>query len=412
MNSQTVYDSIVVGAGLAGLAVATRLSEAGQSVLMLERSDRIGGRLRTDTLDGFQCDRGFQVLLTSYAACRRLLDYESLRLGRFEPGALLWNGSRFDLVADPLRKPGLALKTLRSKSGTLLDKLRIAKMAIELRFSSIGSIYEKPEFSSLESLRRRGFSEGMIALFLRPFFSGIFLEPDLASSSRMLEFVFKRFGSGYAALPAGGMADIPRQLAERIPSKLIRLGYEVDSVSGTSVRTASGESYQARNVILATDMKAASQLVGEIADRGHNGTRCYYFKANQSPLPRPMIALNASGEGAIQNLCVPSDISPSYAPEGKSLICVTISMNSAKERAQIEEELRNWFGQEAESFEFLKSYDIPYSLPRQSPGDLAFGDAPLRSAEGLWICGDYRFSSSIEGALRSGIQVAEAILEG
>ncbi|MDQ8188398.1 NAD(P)/FAD-dependent oxidoreductase [Pelagicoccus sp. SDUM812002] len=411
MNQKNEYDAIIVGAGLAGLSAAISLADAGRSVLLLEKSDRVGGRLRTDQQDGFLLDRGFQVLLTAYPQCKRLLDYDRLNLGKFEPGALLWNGQDFELVADPFRHPELILKTLKSRTGSITDKLRIAKLATKLSACSIDAIYERPESSALEALRSEGFSDSMIERFFRPFFSGIFLESGLASTSRMLNFVFKCFGTGYAALPAGGMAEIPQQLAKRLSPEQILFNQSIDQVTPRSVSTESGQTYRAKQVILATDMHAAARLSPSVEDRGWNATRCFYFSAPKSPLVRPMIALNASGTGIIENLCVPSDISASYAPEGKSLLCVSVKDSSDIDASRLSSELQKWFGPQASDFELLKQFSIPMALPRQLPGDNPFGAASLRDELGVWLCGDHRFSSSIEGALRSGERVAQSILE-
>lgn len=411
MNQNSEYQTIIVGAGLAGLAVATHLERKGRRTLILEKSDRIGGRLRTDSHKGFKLDHGFQVMLTAYPECQALLDYDSLNLGRFEPGSLLWDGKQFDLVADPFRRPGLAAETLRSNAGSLADKLRIARMAIKLSTRSLQDIYADEDSESLRSLKARGFSDSMIEGFLRPFLKGIFLEPDLVTSSRMLDFVFKCFGKGHAALPAGGMAEIPKQLAERLLLTTILLDQGVIRIGQNFVETVSGERFEADNIVLATDMSSAASLNASIPNRGWNQTACYYFRAPQSPLPRPMIALNASGKGFIQNISVPSDVSPGYAPEGQTLICVSTSCDKDYDPSEIKAELSDWFGTATDSFNFLKRYKIPQALPRQLPGDLPFESAPLRDSSGIWICGDHRFSSSIEGALKSGRRVAEAILQ-
>lgn len=410
MNQEIEYDAVIVGAGLAGLSAANALHAAGRKILAIEKSDRIGGRLRTDVHEGFRLDHGFQVLLTAYPQCKKHLDYKQLDLGCFEPGALLWNGKSLNLVADPIRQPTLALKTLKSGAGTLTDKLRIAKLALTLAARPIDSIYNETERSAEEALRQYGFSDSMLEVFMRPFFRGIFLEPDLTTSSRMLNFVFKCFGSGHAALPAKGMADIPHQLANALPAEAIQLNQAVKQISQNYVTTESGQTVKGRSVVLATDMSAAARLSNTVADRGWNATKCFYFKAETSPLPRPMIALNASANGIIENVCVPSDISPSYAPTGQSLICVSTRPVKNVDASRVAAELEEWFGAQSKDFERLRSYTIPQSLPRQLPGDCAFGKAPLRDSNGIWLCGDHRFSSSIEGAMKSGRLVAEAIL--
>jgi len=410
-NHSQVYDALIVGAGLAGLAAAIPLHEAGWRILLVDKSNKVGGRLRTDLVDGFRLDHGFQVMLTAYEECQALLDYEALKLGRFDPGALLWTGEKLEVVADPIRSPSLILPTLRSSVGTFFDKLRIAKLKHQLSKKTIDAIYEMPESSALQSLKKRGFSSSMIEGFFRPFFRGIFLEPELRSSNRMLDFVFKSFGQGYAALPNEGMASIPKQLSQRLPDHAFLLGQAVEALLPQGVMTQSGQELRAKHIILATDMSEASRLSSAVNDRSWNGTRCYYFEATQSPLSLPMIALNASGRGVIESVCVPSDISPGYAPSGRSLICVNSGGNSELNQTAIEEELLRWFGASVEGFKFIRSYSVPQALPRQEPGDLAFGKAALRDDQGVWLCGDHRFSSSIEGALKSGRLVAEALLQ-
>lgn len=410
-SSKPDFDAIIIGAGLAGLSCALDLQAAGKSILLLEASDRVGGRLRTDQENGYTFDHGFQVLLTDYSECRRLLDYSKLALGTFDPGAYIWTGKSFDVVADPLRQPSLLFRSLKSSAGSISDKLRIAALKRKLTHASLFRIYEKPETSTREHLRNLGLSPSLIDSFLRPFFSGIFLEPDLASSSRMFDFVFKSFAQGHAALPANGMASIPLQLAAAINPNSIHLNQRVISASSSRVEVESGPSYTARNVIIATDMTQAASLSPAITDRGWNGTQCFYFSTDASPLSRPMIALNASDSGCIQNLAVVSDAQPSYAPRGKSLICVSTKQNTATSPDSIATELGSWFARSADRFTFLRSYKIPHSLPRQNPGDLPFETASLRTEDGKWICGDHRYSSSIQGALRSGAKVAAAILE-
>lgn len=409
-SPENAPETIVVGAGLAGLNCALRLQEAGQSVLVLEASDRSGGRLRTDAKDGFLLDHGFQVLLTDYSECQRLLDYDELKLGRFEPGAYVWTGTKLEALADPLRQPQLALSSLAASCGSLADKLRVAALKRRLGGAAESDLYQKPELSTREALAGYGFSSSMIDGFFAPFFSGIFLEPDLRSSSRMFDFVFKSFGNGYAALPSNGMAAIPSQLAAKLPPESLRLNCPVKAAGAKSVTLASGEVLRAERVVIATDMDEAARLASGSRARLWNGTRCYYFAAQASPLPRPMIALNASGQGKIQNICVPSDVSATYAPIGQSLVCVSTEASGEYAPEKVLEELTKWFDSSVENWNFLKSFYVPRSLPRQDPGELEFEKAAPQLDSGVWICGDHRHSSSIQGAMRSGRLVAESML--
>ncbi|MGA1525128.1 MAG: FAD-dependent oxidoreductase, partial [Planctomycetota bacterium] len=103
---------LVVGAGLAGLTCARALSAAGVPVRVLDAADAVGGRVRTDVVEGFRLDRGFQVLQTAYPEARRALDYGALELRPFEPGALVRVAGRFVRVVDPWRRPLGALASI------------------------------------------------------------------------------------------------------------------------------------------------------------------------------------------------------------------------------------------------------------------------------------------------------------
>lgn len=84
---------VVVGAGLAGLACAQRLTRAGVDVLVLEASDAAGGRVGTDVVDGFRCDRGFQLVNPSYPALTQVVALAALDLRPFAAGVVVAAGS-------------------------------------------------------------------------------------------------------------------------------------------------------------------------------------------------------------------------------------------------------------------------------------------------------------------------------
>ncbi len=402
-------DAIIIGAGLAGLSCARELQRLGRKPLVLEASDRIGGRLRTDRHDGFLLDHGFQVLLTAYPECQEELDYDALRLGHFNPGAEIWTGSQRICIADPLRQPRLAFRTALSPIGGLLDKLRIGSLKTRLGRRSNTEIYESSDRQTIDHLKELGFSPYMIEGFLRPFFRGIFLENELSTTSRMFDFVFKMFGQGYAALPAEGMAAIPQQLVAALPAEAIKLDARVISANRNEVTLESGETIRAETILIATEMSEAAKLSAGTEDKGWQQTRCYYFAADNSVSTNAFILLNASGNGPITNIATPSAASPSYAPEGQNLFCVSIDSDTKIEERDLRAEFAPWFNAAPEDFRFLKSYHIPQSLPRQRPGDCPFEASIQATPEGLWICGDHRHSSSIQGAMRSGKLTARAV---
>ena len=401
---------LIVGAGIAGLRCALGCQQKGLDTLIVEATDRIGGRIRTDVVDGFLLDHGFQVLLTAYDECEAVLDYDDLDLATFEPGALIWTGSKFEKLIDPWRRPAQIIQAGLSPIGSFMDKLRVGRLRGRLARAPIDSIYSSAEQSTAEYLTSQQFSESFIKRFFQPFYGGIFLEPNLATTQRMFEFVFKMFGQGFAALPQKGMKAIPEQLHKQLKSGTVQFKQRVSSINSSEIELEDGRILRAREIVLASDMTNASKLTqNHIPDRGWNKTQCSYFTSRKSPLPEPIVALNGSGTGCITNIVVPTDVRAGYGNGNDALICVSTSEPVGADR--LKEELQTWFGSEAESFEFIKDYHIPHALPRQLPGDNAFGQASLKTKSGIWLCGDYRYSSSIQGAMASGRLTAKAIIE-
>jgi len=395
---------------MAGLSCAVRLHEAGRRVALVDAASEPGGRIRTDNIGGFRLDRGFQVYLTAYPRASRLLDMKRLQLGRFEPGAMVWTGTALVEVSDPLRRPLTIPATLLSPVGSFADKLRIAALKFSLTRKTHGRIFSETDLETRHFWSSRHFSKTFQDGFLRPFFGGIFLEEEMKTSSRMFAYVFKQFSRGYAALPAGGMQSIPDQLASRLPAQHRFMSTRVVNVTRDCVHLENGRPLTAGAVVLATDMSAAAELLESIQTRPWNSTRCLYFSADRSPLPRPLIALNGSGKGCISNVSVPSDVAPGYAPEGKSLVCVSLRNGDTGSPEDVLEELRQWFKSPLTHWEHLHTYHIPRALPRQQPGDNPAGKAPARLPEGIFLAGDYRYSASIEGAVRSGEAAANAVI--
>ena len=232
---------IIVGAGLAGLRCAGALEERGAPWLLLESQDGPGGRVRTDYVEGFQLDRGFQVLLTAYPEARRALDYDALDLRSFAPGALIRLPGGFQRLHDPFRRPTALLSALRAPIGTLGDKLRIARLRRRLRRMSLPELWRRPERTTREALADYGFSPTIVERFWRPLFAGIQLDRSLTTSSRMFAFVFRMLAEGDSALPAAGMQAIPDQLAAGLPAGRIRYGTTVVAVDSGGVWLEDGE---------------------------------------------------------------------------------------------------------------------------------------------------------------------------
>ena len=412
-------DVLILGGGLAGLACACELTTRGVSCQILEASDAVGGRVRTDVVDGFLLDRGFQVLLTAYPEAQRQLDYSALQLRAFAPGALVRFEGRFHSVVDPWRRPLGVFRTLASPIGSLGDKVKVARLRQRVTRPPLESIFQSPDRSTLDYLRGCGFSSAMIERFFRPFFGGIFLERELRTSSRMFEFVFRMFSLGNTALPAGGMGAIPQQLLQRLPAGTVRLGQKAVKVGPSAVTMASGEELKARAVVVATNAAAARQLLPQIPGLGSRGTACFYFAAEKPPVSQPILVLNGDGNGPINNLCVPSVVAQSYAPAGAHLVSATViseapiaqsARASEQQLAAVQNQLVDWFGEDVRRWRHLRTDWIPDALPEQLPTAGVLAKDTLVQP-GLYICGDHRETASINGALASGRSAADAVAD-
>ena len=403
----------IVGAGLAGLRCAGLLSERGIEAEVIEASDGVGGRARTDEVDGFLLDRGFQVLLTAYPEARRALDYDSLGLGGFEPGAMIRMEGGFTHFSDPIRRPRTAPAALRSPVATLSDKLRLGWMRQELITGRPSRILSRRDRSACEALKDRGFSDDVIKRFFRPFFGGVFIDPDLETSSRLMEIFFRCFSTGDAALPAAGMGAMAGQLAERLKPGTISLGRRVAEVRPGAVRLEDGDWQERPAVVVATEEREACRLLGTEPPRVNRTTTCVYFDAPAAEIDGRLLVLAPPGEGPVNELAIPSAVSPAYAPPGRSLVSVSAVGDQARRDDLFEAvraQLGGWFGRDTvDGWRHLATRRIDYALPDFGPGRFVPGGLPPKLDPGLFVCGDHRESPSIQGALVSGRKAADAV---
>ncbi|XP_059653360.1 polyamine oxidase 2 [Cornus florida] len=419
---------IVIGAGLAGLAAATKLSSESINFLLLEASDGVGGRVRTDAVDGFLLDRGFQIFITAYPEAQKLLDYETLDLRRFYSGARVYYDGKFHTVADPLRHFSDSLQTLTNPIGTLLDKLLIALTQIRVLTKSDDEILSADEISTIDLLRNIGFSDSMVDRFFRPFFGGIFFDRELETTSRLFDFVFKCLALGDNTIPAKGISAIPEQLAEKLPEKSIRLSSRVVSIDleseSATVRLENGEVLKSElGVIVAVEEpEAVKLLAGKLKSepvrrkKPVRSTVCLYFSADQGQLPvqDPVLFLNGSGIGIVNNMFFATNVAPSYGPPGKALVSVSLiglfdDVCDEDLTVQVVQELSDWFESSmVGSWKHLRTYRIGFAQPNQSPPTDLKKDP--RVGPGLYLCGDHQTSATFDGALVSGRKAVEVLL--
>lgn len=401
-------DVAIVGAGLAGLAAAMHLSNAGRSVRVYEASDGVGGRVRTDLIDGFRLDRGFQVYDTAYPESARVLDHDALELKLFPNGALLRLDGRFVTLVDPRQNPLRVASAALAPFGGVRDKLALARLALRVRTTDGQRLLDRPETSAYDAFRSAGLSDRVIDRLLRPFLAGVLLEDDLRTSSHVVELILRSFVRGRQAVPANGIGVIPEQLASRLPEP-VQLGARVAAVHAGRVGFADGTSVSAEAVVVAADPPAASALLPTLGPAPTaRRTTTYYYAAERSPTKGSgLLALNGEGAGPVGNVLALTDRAPGY---GSQPLVQASTLQPGVPEPAIRRHLRSWFGGEVDDWRHLRTDDIPYALPAAEPpqGRLR---KPVRVEPGLYVAGDWRDSPSIQGAMVSGRRAAQALLQ-
>ena len=396
----------MVGAGLAGLSAARQLEAAGLAVTVLEAAPEVGGRARTDTVDGWRFDHGFQVFDTAYPEPKRLLsvgDRAALDLHRLPNGALVRVGERFHRIGDPRQRPADLLSALRAPIGSLRDKAALARLLLRVRSTRGDRLLNRPECTAYEAFRNGGLSDTTIDTLLRPFLAGVLLEDELSTSSHFVDLVLRSFTRGRQVLPAAGIGALPAALAA--PLADVRVSAPVERVEPGAVMIR-GQALRGEAVVVATDPPAATGLLPNLpAARMHRVTTVY-FRAERSPAGGT--GLLCIGPGPLTNAVALTDSVPSYGPDGSTLMSVSTLEPDLPTQA-LRRSLIEWFGSEATGWDELARYDIPAALPVAAP-PLERLRRPVRVSSGLYVCGDHRDSPSQQGALVSGRRAAEAVL--
>lgn len=406
-------DVVIVGAGLAGLACAQDLTRAGVACTVLEASDGVGGRVRTDAVDGYLLDRGFQILLTAYPEVQQRLDLAALDVGLFEPGAAIRRQGRFHVVSDPLRRPGRIPGTVVAPIGTFADKARLLRLVFDVRRHTVPDLLRRPDMTTAERLARAGFSDRMMESLWQPLFAGIQLDPDLEVSRRRFDTILRMLAVGATGVPRRGMGEIPAQLAATLGEGVVRLGTVVVEITGSGVRLQGGEKVDGRAVVVATEGPAAHALLGaRVPDPGSSAAACCWFSAPGPPRAGRLLMLDGEASGPAKNVAVMSEVSASYAPAGRALVAAAVPGPAALDPGltdRVREQLARWFDAGTGDWEHLRTDVIPHGQPLQAPP--LHPKQPVALGDGVFVCGDHRDTASIQGAMFSGGRTATAVLE-
>jgi phytoene dehydrogenase-like protein len=403
---------VIIGAGIAGLTCAKYLKDKGIEATILEASFGVGGRVRTDIVEGFKLDRGFQVLLTSYPEAQKLLNYKDLRFKKLPSGARIRRGNSFSVMPNPLKDFITAPQALFAPVGSFWDKLKVLQLNLSLKNAPEPTKEDGlDKQSTLEFLKEFGFSDTIIKRFFRPFFRGVFLEKDLKTDARFFKFLFSQFAQGDVVVPENGMQAIAEQIAAHLAPHQIRLNTAVEKIVGNTIFLENGETIEAEKIVLATNASAAARILGEKPSISLNTTDCLYF-VSDTPLSfsKSYLMINANDNELIDHLVVMSDVAPSYAPVGKTLISVSlVGKNAYSERdlvEKVEKELLNWFGNKYQ-WKHLRTYRIPEALPQhfQAPPQYK----TLKINDYTYRCGDYTAYPSLNAAMKTGREVAEML---
>lgn len=420
---------VIVGAGLAGLVCGRTLQRAGHTVEILEASDGVGGRVRSDKVNGFTLERGFQVLFTAYPAAKRQLDFKRLDLKYFDPGAIISKDGQRYVLSDPIRDPASVVSSALAPVVTLGDKVRTGLLAAELLTQKIGKAIAGPDTTIEEFLQQRGFSDKYINNFIRPFFGGIYLVDPLKVSAKAFKFDFKMLSQGGTTLPAGGVSRIPEQLAEELFTRdAVRLNAKVaelvkDSEGRyTGAKLESGEIVSGDVVVVSVPVPEAARLTGsEALPRGHTSTVNLYYSGPAPLYGGKKLVLNANPQPFVNNLMQVTNVLPDRAPSGQHLLsCTVLGVPDESDEVLYQkglEDVARIFKGDATAeaalpgYKPLALYRISYGQFAQPPGVHRTLPGNYSGQPGLYFAAEFTEASSLNAAMISGEKAARLIVK-
>jgi protoporphyrinogen oxidase len=408
---KSAYKIHIIGAGISGLIAAQILENHGYHPTIIEASSTVGGRVKSDIFKGYTLDHGFQVLLTSYPAAKKYLDYEALNLQKLLPGATLFKNGKAQTIGDPLRNLSLLFPTLLSNVGTLSDKIRILKLNALLKKKKNGLIFQTEEKTSLQYLKDFGFSDEIITDFFKPFFSGIFLETELETSSRMFEFVYKMFGDGFAVIPKEGMQAIPNQLKSNLKNTHFKFNSPVKEVKDRRIILEDDRILESHITIIATD---ASALISNLKNQGTEWKSCdtLYFETKKRAINKPLIGLISDENILVNNIFYHTSVATLNKTRKELLSVTVVRRHQLDEKDLIDkvvEELHSKCG--ISNISFLKRYQIKKALPKLTNLQYEISSTETKLKSSIFLAGDQLLNASLNAAMISGERAALGVIQ-
>ncbi|GAA4087130.1 NAD(P)/FAD-dependent oxidoreductase [Streptomyces shaanxiensis] len=439
-------DVVIVGAGVAGLSAAHRLTSAGVTTAVLEAAPCAGGRMATEKIDGFRLDRIGQLLsmpLMAYPDLRLTPGLDALELRPFAPGVLLHSDGRrhrAGALAGPMnarhaRRARGALHAVRALAsaprsaavrgvpgqtsvprvragaplGTAVDQARLGAALARLASSPVERLLARPEAPAAQALAARGVPARTIDGFLRPLLAALLCDPELTTSSRCADLALRAFASGRLCVPEGGAEALPELLAQALPPGTVHTGVRVTSVATTSVTTAEHGEIRCRAVLLATDARSAAELLPGLRVPDFHPVTVVHHTTDEPPTTGASLLLDADRGGPVAHTAVISQVDPSRAPAGRALVSSTVLGTPPPDvDTAVRMHLSRLYGTSTTRWETLAVHHTPEAVPAmRAPHDLR---RPVRLLAGLYVCGDHRDTSTVQGALHSAHRAAAAIL--
>ena len=383
-------DVIVVGAGLAGLNTALHLQQAGRSVTVIESSDRAGGRVSSDHIDGYICDRGFQLINSKYPALIELEVIDEIDFLEAPRTIEISLGSERIPLGDPRSAP---FSALHRGTGTLSEKFNF------LRF-----VFSKPKKSqSIGAALRDAGCGSTYERVLRPFLQGVFLADPDKVDSQYGHLVIKSFVTGAPGIPKYGVGQLSQAISSRVND--LQVNVRAERISGTSVMTSAGE-FQADDVVIATDATTAAQLLELPSAPQMAGCITWYHSTDVNPSGTGRLLIDGQNRGPVINSVVISDISSAYAPTDKNLISSTTALGITE--SEVRRHLAIMWGVETREWQLIAKYEIPSALPLHGVGQALTQTTKIE--DHVYVVGDHRSVPSQQGALFSGTLAAQLIL--